>query len=95
MRQPGFYWVKRKGEWEVAGYYIVGNVGGWELTGEANILITDTDFEEIDERRIERSDKDVIDSVKDIFNVIKSAYPNEDPPKYITDNPYLCKSDES
>lgn len=51
MRQSGYYWVKYNGEWEVAEYF-----ESWNNWNQCGVLqdYEDSDFEEIDERRIER-----------------------------------------
>lgn len=51
MRQPGYYWVKYKGEWTVAKWAAAGNLSMWIYSGYD---FEDSFFEEIDERRIER-----------------------------------------
>lgn len=80
QRAEGFYWVKYEGEWTISHYHGKGS-HPWELSR------TDSEFEEIDERRIERTDKDVID-------VIKGQYlKSEPPPDYISNSPYICKPD--
>lgn len=56
MRQPGYYWLRVKDLWFVAEW----DKFGWNTT--QGISFEDSDFDEIDERRIERSDKDVIDA---------------------------------
>lgn len=54
-RTPGYYWVKYNGEWTV-GQYTLDKVGKWGLPSSFydNWWVEDSDFEEIDERRIER-----------------------------------------
>lgn len=51
-RQPGYYWVKYRGEWEIAKWYeyMTGKFE-WDFFG---LQYEDDYFEEIDERRIER-----------------------------------------
>lgn len=52
MRQPGFYWVRvRKGKWVIAEWDSI--VREWSCIGLA-VLFRDDDFQEIDERRVER-----------------------------------------
>jgi hypothetical protein len=51
MRQPGYYWVKYTGEWIICewlepDWYFINATGTTD----------DTAFDEIDERRIDRSD---------------------------------------
>lgn len=55
MRLQGYYWVKYNGEWTV-GQYTLDKVGKWGLPSSFydNWWVEDSDFEEIDERRIER-----------------------------------------
>ena len=48
-REPGFYWVKRFDEWEVASW----KYSSWLLTG-LELTLEDFDFEEIGER-VEKS----------------------------------------
>jgi hypothetical protein len=48
MRQNGYYWVKKHGEWTVAEW----NGGYWEMTGH-DIWSDDEDFEQIKETRLE------------------------------------------
>ncbi len=50
-RKIGFYWVKYQGVWQIA-YWEIWN---WEITGSDDIL-DDSDFDEIDERIIERQE---------------------------------------
>lgn len=54
QRQEGHYWIKESGEWKIAFYsnYIF---GCWYLTGDGESF-QDREFEEIDERKIERHD---------------------------------------
>ncbi len=50
-RESGYYWVKIKGEWIVAQWDK--SMDWWVITGNEH-LFYDSDFEEIDERRIVR-----------------------------------------
>ena len=52
MRQPGYYWVKYGNEWTIGqfGYY---NSDTWTLT-MSDVTFKDEEFDEIDERRIDR-----------------------------------------
>ena len=52
MRFNGFYWVKcfEHLGWEIGEWY----EGEWRVFGTPNWPMKDTDFEEIDERRIVR-----------------------------------------
>lgn len=79
-RQPGYYWCKYNGEWTVAKWN-----GFWFRTGVWKID-QDSDFEEIDERRIERTDRAILP--KEDYNPIP-----DNPSRYISDNPYLCTPD--
>lgn len=54
MRKNGYYWVKSRGAWWMAMYLGVNKV--WLLFGNNNYA-KDSDFEEIDERKIERDDE--------------------------------------
>lgn len=56
MREAGFYWIKQKGErqWIVCEWYVSGSYAIWLIPGDEQAR-QDSDFEEIDERRIERS----------------------------------------
>ena len=56
MREPGYYWCKDKGQWGVAEWYVSHNISMWFICGDEQ-LRKDSDFEEIDERRIERKPK--------------------------------------
>lgn len=48
-REPGFYWVKWSGEWEVCEW----TGKNWLLPGvDIEIYATDEDMEQLDERRI-------------------------------------------
>lgn len=51
-REPGYYWVKDDGEWEIAKWFewYPGKCE-WDYFDRSR---NDEDFEEIDERRIER-----------------------------------------
>lgn len=51
MRQPGFYWLRSKERWSVGRYH---GEDGWTIIGHDGYGFEDSDFEEIDERRIER-----------------------------------------
>lgn len=52
-REEGFYWVKHEGNWEIAKWYeYVGGRFEWDFFDRTQIV--DGDFDEIDERRIER-----------------------------------------
>lgn len=54
QRQSGFYWVNFTGiEWEIGRY---GASGFWTLGDD---VFNDSDFAEIDERRIERSEPEL------------------------------------
>lgn len=52
-RESGYYWVKIKGEWIVAQWDK--SMDWWVITGNEH-LFYDSDFEEIDERRIVREE---------------------------------------
>ena len=62
MRELGYYWVKYQNEWEVALYRLSRNKDTvtyhWTLNAfvDDSWWFNDSDFEEIDERRIERSE---------------------------------------
>lgn len=51
-REPGYYWVKYGGDWIIARYCVV----GYWMSPDFNdkMYHEDSDFEQIDERRIER-----------------------------------------
>lgn len=52
MRQEGYYWVKRHGQWIIAVWLKDGYYGSyWYLTG-TETMFKDSDFEEINENRI-------------------------------------------
>lgn len=62
MRKQGYYWVKYNGEWEI-GHYRCHNVSEgisyfWTLPAivDESWWHGDSDFDEIDERRIERNE---------------------------------------
>lgn len=61
-RESGFYWVKYKGEWIVAKWN-----GFWFRTGVWKID-QDSDLEEIDERRIERTEVSGDEEMKKAIN---------------------------
>lgn len=91
-REDGYYWVKHLNGWVVA-YYILSfdGYGRWFLMGDEWSL-GDNDFEEIDEKKIERNDKMLKVDVKvsrdwdmaftkyqegeDIREFLKTKYPN-------------------
>ena len=51
-REPGYYWCKYNGEWIIARWYeYMTNAFEWDVFDK---IMCDSDFEEIDERRIER-----------------------------------------
>jgi len=50
MRQPGYYWVKYKGEWIIANFT---KNDGW-YTIENGVQKIDNYFDEIDEHQITR-----------------------------------------
>jgi hypothetical protein len=52
-RQPGYYWVKYEGEWVIAQWWYdkFFKKHSWQL---GDIEMDHSDFEEIDEKRIER-----------------------------------------
>lgn len=59
MRQPGYYWVKFKHDFEDEARWTVGEYsfdgfgkGQWLLPVESGWYERDSDFEEIDERKI-------------------------------------------
>jgi hypothetical protein len=52
MRETGYYWVKRKGQWVIA-QWSVGYLHVWNLFNSSRDF-SDRDFDEIDEHRIER-----------------------------------------
>lgn len=52
IRIEGYYWVKHQGNWEIAKWYEY--VGGRFEWGFFDRTKVDGDFDEIDERRIER-----------------------------------------
>jgi hypothetical protein len=58
-RESGYYWVKYMGDWEIAEFsnFQTGFGGpyGWFRTSYSD-FIKDSDFDEIDERRIVRDD---------------------------------------
>ncbi len=49
MRESGYYWVMRNGEWEIAEWALN---SWWVIMDDRNFV--DSNFEEIDERRITR-----------------------------------------
>lgn len=52
-RESGFYWVMSGHDWTIAQW---NEKSGWiSVLGETEFNRTDVDFDEIDERRIERS----------------------------------------
>ena len=52
-REPGYYWCKYNGEWIIARWYeYMTNAFEWDVFDK---IMCDSDFEEIDERRIERN----------------------------------------
>jgi hypothetical protein len=51
MREPGYYWVKLKGEWTIARWASSGGISLWILSGYD---FEDSYFEEIDENKIVR-----------------------------------------
>lgn len=53
MREPGYYWCKSEGKWGIAEWYVSSSFSLWFITGDDEGR-ADSDFEEIDERRIER-----------------------------------------
>ena len=55
MRQSGYYWVDYQGEWMIMYWELQGSIkiGYWTCVGNENVFI-DSEFREIDERRIER-----------------------------------------
>jgi hypothetical protein len=53
MREPGYYWVKNDGKWIIALWVNDGHYTEWEI---GDRIEQDSDFEEIDERRITRDD---------------------------------------
>ena len=57
-RESGYYWVKSKGEWEIAEWYnpYPTTKGYWLFTGSEDSQSFDSAFEEIDERRIVRDE---------------------------------------
>jgi hypothetical protein len=56
MREPGFYWVKYKGEWVVAQWFEhTEKVQSWYIINN-DYELGDQHFEEIDERRITREE---------------------------------------
>ena len=60
MREPGYYWLRSKdkwsiGEWKRGEWWIISHDGWFE----------DSDFDEIDERRIERN-TNVSERIEDI-----------------------------
>ena len=57
MREEGYYWVKDDSKWEVAEWKTDWVDIGWYLTTLIDCFV-DEDFEEIDERRIERHTKE-------------------------------------
>lgn len=63
QRAKGFYWVKYEGEWTISHYHGKGSYP-WELSR------TDSEFEEIDERRIERNPTITV-KASDIMAVLK------------------------
>jgi hypothetical protein len=48
MRHTGFYWVKYKGEWEVAQWF----ADHWLRLGTEEMITNDDVFELIDEKKI-------------------------------------------
>jgi len=54
-REPGFYWVKFYGQWEIAAWELLANgkTGEWFLTGD-EWEFDSNDFSEIDETKLER-----------------------------------------
>lgn len=86
MRESGFYWVKLKPEWIIARWnkiYWVMPIFAKDYYLETKVFY-DSNFEEIDERRIERTDKAILPD--EDYNPIP-----DNPRQYISDNPYLCK----
>jgi hypothetical protein len=72
MRKAGYYWVKYKGEWHIHFYtenenwVILTRNGNGEAV--AGLTFNDSDFEEIDENRIERENKEEFKGMKIIKN---------------------------
>jgi len=66
-RQPGYYWVKYKGNWIVAEWLLN---SWWPSCAESDQSWSDDYFDEIDERRIEREPviygRDIIDAINRI-----------------------------
>ena len=61
QRDPGFYWVRQYGEWEVAKFdgdcwHFAWQTEDGYQTGHYHTPDTDDDLEEIDERRIVREE---------------------------------------
>lgn len=75
-REPGYYWVKYDGEWEIAMWFewIPGKYE-WNFFDRSK---TDSDFEEIDERRIERVERNEIGKYAD--KITKSVEDMAKPP---------------
>lgn len=85
QRANGFYWVRYDDEWEIAKWEKSWrDEYQWALAG-SELYRDDEDFQEIDERRIERGHNDIIELLK---NNTKTHLPD-----YLSDNPYLCKPD--
>ena len=55
MREEGWYWVKLRGEWEIKEWSSF--IGRWVTRGLTADLY-DSQWEEIDERKIIREDED-------------------------------------
>lgn len=56
-RESGYYWVKTRGEWEIAEWFrpLDESIRGcWLFTGSEESVYTDKGLEQIDERRIVR-----------------------------------------
>lgn len=86
MRAHGFYWCKNPTEWEIALWVPEGELAqGWRIFNDWKIY-QDSYFQEIDERRIERTERAILPDGD--YDPIM-----DNPLQHLSDNPYLCKPD--
>jgi len=78
MREPGFYWVKKKypedrisPNWWVIAEYDRYDTGMWNLIADEDAF-NDSDFKEIDERRIVREEATKKELIEQLTNSIKN-----------------------